>query len=181
MISIYDCLAKVLYDDERGVEYPPLKCMNDDVIADRIHNSTAPEVIYCINASAKLNSELAVNLRTMFAEKQIELLCPKEEGIAEVSKYVSGYAQLEPEEQLFYDRPYLETMFLINELINLEYERMQNTGLIKIREQSGAVKDRYSSLAMGCYFVSMLARDLLSDDDEIGFSDAPVCVSNIIF
>ena len=180
MISIYDCLAKVLYDDERGVEYAPLRCMNDLVIANRIKNPNAVEAIYCITASAKSNSDMAVNLRTMLCERQVDLLINKEDGVSEIRKYVPGYDLItDPEEQLFFEKPYLETMFLLNELINLEYEKMPNTGLIKIREQSGKMKDRYSSLAMGCFFVSMLARDMLSYDDDVDYSNLPLCVSNI--
>ena len=41
------------------------------------------------------------------------------------------------------------------------------------------MKDRYSSLAMGCFFVSMLARDMLSYDDDVDYSNLPLCVSNI--
>ena len=182
MISIYDCLAKVLYDDERSVEYAPLRCMNDLVIANRIKNPNAEELIYCISASAKLNSDMAVNLRTMLNEKQIDLLVPKEDGIGEIRKFVPGYDTFnDPEDQLFFEKPYLETMFLLNELINLEYEKLPNTGIIRIREQSGAMKDRYSSLAMGCLFVSMLARDMLSYDDEVDYSNVPLCVSQLNF
>ena len=35
-ISVYDMLAKVLFDEERNVEYKPWKCMNDDKVANRI-------------------------------------------------------------------------------------------------------------------------------------------------
>ena len=181
MISIYDSLAKVLYDDERGVEYSPLRCMNDQVIANRIKNPNAIEAIYCISASAKLNSDMAVNLRTMLVEREIDLLIPKEDGINEIRKYVPSYDSLDPESQVWFEKPYLETMFLLNELINLEYEKLPNTGIIRIREQSGMMKDRYSSLAMGCYFVSMLARDLLGYDEEVDYSNAPSCVSTIKF
>ena len=35
-ISVYDMLAKVLYDEERNMEYKPWKCMNDEKVANRI-------------------------------------------------------------------------------------------------------------------------------------------------
>jgi len=180
MISVYDSLAKVLYDDERCVEYSPLKCMNDDVIANRIINNTAQPVIYCISASAKLNSEMAVNLRSLLLEHKIDLLVSKDEGVEEISKYIPEYQKnIDIDEQLFFEKPYFETMLLINELINLEYEKLENTGLIRIREQSGKMKDRYSSLSYGCLFASQLGRDLLRDDDELDISQAYLCVSTI--
>ena len=181
-VSIYDCLARVLYDDERNVEYAPLQIMNDDEIAQRIRNPNADRIIYGVAANAKLNSEMAVGLRSAFINRNIELLIPKDEGFEEISKHVPEYNSLnDPEERLWYERPYIETMLLINELINLEYEKLENTGLIRIREQSGMMKDRYSSLGMGNLFVSQLARDLLASDDDINIQQAPLCVSAIPF
>lgn len=181
-IGVYDSLARILYDDERCVEYPPLKAMNDDVVANRIINSSAEPVIFVISASAKLNSEMAVNLRSNFLERKLELLVPKDEGVEEIVKYIPEYNTLiDPEEQLLFEKPYLETMLLFNELINLEYEKLENTGYIRIREQSGFMKDRYSSLAMGCYFVAQLERDLLRDEEEIDLNNYTMCVSSIPF
>ena len=168
-VGIYDLLARVLYDDERDVEYSPLKAMNDDAYANRIINSSAQPLIYVVTASSKLNSEMAINLRSMFTEHKIELLVPKDDGIEEIVKYIPDYkGDADSYNKYFYEKPYLETMFLINELINLEYEKGENTGLIRIREQSGMMKDRYSSLTMGCYFVSQLERDLLSKPQHMG-------------
>lgn len=56
-------LAKVMYDDERDKEYSPLSCMNDDNIASRIKIEGATPCIFAINASQKLNSDIAMNFR----------------------------------------------------------------------------------------------------------------------
>ena len=181
-VGIYDALAKVLFDDERGVEYEPLKCMNDDVIAERIINPSAQPIIYCISASAKLNSEMAVSLRAAFLEHKIDLLVPKDVGIDELHKCFPKDVSLDnPDDQMFFEKPYLETMLLMNELINLEYEKGENTGLIRIREQSGMMKDRYSSLAMGNLFADKLKRDLIGSQDEFDFDTVPSCVSTVKF
>lgn len=161
--GIYDLMARVLYDDDRDIEYPPLKAMNDETYSNRIIATGAQPCIFVVNASAKLNSDMANNLRSMFTEHKIELLIPKDDGVDELVKYIPDYkGDADPCSKYFYEKPYLETMFLINELINLEYEKGENTGLIRIYEQPGMMKDRYSSLTMGCYFVSQLERDLLS-------------------
>ena len=60
-IAIYDLLAKVMYDEERGVEYPPLLCMNDDTVASRIKIEGAKPCIFVINATQKLNSDIALD------------------------------------------------------------------------------------------------------------------------
>ena len=180
-ISIYDTLARVLYDDERGVEYKPLKCMNDETVANRIVSPNAEPKIFVVAASAKLNSEIAVNFKAMLLEHRVDLLVDKTNGISEMSKYIPDYNGLDADTQLFYERPYLETMLAVNEMINLVYEKMQATGLIRISEVGKNTKDRYTSISYGCYFVSQLARDLLNDTDEYDFAHAPSCVSAVNF
>ena len=121
---------------------------------------------------------MAGTLMSLLTGNKIDLLIPKDEGIEEIVKYIPNYqkAYVGAEEQLFYEKPYLETMLLVSELINLEYEKVESG--IRIKEQSGMMKDRYSSLAMGCIFVSKLSRDLLSQE-AYDYSNVPSCVSNI--
>ena len=180
-VSIFDLLARVLYDDLRGVEYPALTCMNDDVFANRIYNPSAPPVIYVVSASAKLNSDIAVNLRAMLVNHEIELLVPKDDGVDELRRYIPEYQKItDPEAQLFYEAPYLDTMLAAAEIVNLRYEKAENTGLIKIREQTGWCKDRYTSISYGAYVASLLARDMLNDDEEYTMETMPICVSNLV-
>lgn len=180
-ISVADTLARVLYDDERGVEYKPLKVMNDEAIASRVVSPSAEPKIFAIAATAKLNSEIAVNFKAMLMEHRVDLLVDRNNGMAEISKYIPGYVDMDADNQLFYERPYMETMLAVNEMINLVYEKMQATGLIRISEVGQNTKDRYTSVSYGCYFVSQLARDLLNDTDIYDFEHAPSCVSAVTF
>lgn len=179
-VSISDALGRILYDDERGVEYKPLKVMNDDVLGNRA-SPAAEAKIFAIAASAKLNSDIAVNFKSMLMEHKIDLLVPRDDGISEMKKYIQDFDGLDAESQLFYERPYLETMLSINEMMNLVYEKAENTGLIRIREQGANTKDRYTSISYGCYFVSQLARDLLGDGDATDFQNAPSLVSAVSY
>jgi len=177
-VSVYESLARVLYDDERGIEYAPLKAMNDEVFANRIMNSSAEPRIYCVSASAKLNNDMVVNLKNLLTNHKIDLLVSRDEGIEEMSKYISEYSKTnDPEEQMYFEKPYLETMLLRKELCDLTYTKAENTGLIKVKEPSGGVKDRFSSVEMGVYLGSQLALDLLQPDEEIPIQSARICVS----
>lgn len=181
-VSIYDLLARVLYDDLRGIEYPALRCMNDDTIAARINNPAASACIYTISASAKLNSDIAVNFKSMLLAHEVELLVDRDAGVDEIRKYIPEYAKIsDPDEQLYYESPYLDTMLAMAEIINLQYEKAENTGMIKIKEQSGWCKDRYTSISYGCYFAAQLARDMLNDEDEFTYDNAPMLVSAVNF
>lgn len=169
-ISVGDALMRVLYDDERDTEYKPWTYMNDDALAKRVSNPNALPLLYSFTGAARINSEIAINLRNMLAEQMIDILISNTESSDEIQKRFPEYLTTSNAElQLYYERPYLETMCLVNEMVNLEYEKLENTGLIRIKELPSLTKDRYVSLAMGCYFASELARDLLSDDRQADF------------
>jgi hypothetical protein len=141
-------------------------------------NPNGSPVLYAVTASSKLNSDMAVNLRNLFVDKRIDLLVGQADGVEELSSKVPEYMNTtDPEIQLAFEKPYLETMALVSECTNLQYEKLENTGAIRLKERSGEMKDRYTSLAMGCYFASELERDLEKYADEDELFSAPVCVS----
>ena len=168
-ISIYDKLAKVMYDDERGVEYSPLSCMNNDDIANRIKVPNANPCVFVIVASQKLNSEIAMKFKTTFQENKIDLLIPYNKALEEELPKLPEYEQAVAtsiDEQLFYEKPYIETQEFINETNNLICERKDQTGIIVISEKGTNRKDRYTSLSYGNYFASLLEQDLLSNSSD---------------
>ena len=181
-VAVYDMLARVLYDDARGVEYKPIRCMNDATIAARINNPSAEECVFVINATAKLNSEMVMNFKAMLMEKLIEFLIPRDDGIDEIRRFIPDYLKTsDPDVRFRYEAPYLETMLMISEMATLQYDRAPSTGLIRVFEQGNNTKDRWSSVEMGAYFASLLARDLLNESDEGAFEDAPLLVSAVNF
>lgn len=168
-VSIYDDLAKVLYDEERNIEYKPWKCMNDEKLASRIMIAGQEPVVFSIKASLELNSNIAVCMRKTLENRMIEFLVSHTEGVEELPNIVPNYATADVDTQIFYERPYLETTAMINEMINLEYTVMNQTGLIRIEEKSGARKDRYTAVSYGNYFAELLEKDLFSDNAEYEF------------
>lgn len=180
-ITVMDSLCRTLYDDERCIEYAPIKCMNDEALNRACTNPSAPEVVYCIAASSALNSKIAVNFKGMLIEKRVSLLVPKDEGIEEINKYIPEYRKTDnPETQLFFEMPYLQTMLLFSELINLEYDKSE-LGIIKIHERPSLTKDRYTSVSYGCWFASELSHELLRGEEELDIDSVSYCVSAISF
>ena len=49
---------------------------------------------------------------------------------------------------------------MINECAELQYEKLQQTGVIKIYEKGINRKDRYTSCSYGSYFLDMLELDM---------------------
>lgn len=166
-ISIYDMLARVMYDDERDCEYSPLSCMNDEKVANRVLAEGAEPCIFVINATPKLNSDIAQDFRRTLDEERIDLLVSFEKASEEILPNITDYVNApDADTQLFYESPFLETQALISETTGLIYEKNVQTGVITIKERGSNRKDRYTSVSYGSYFAGLLEQDLISDKDE---------------
>lgn len=170
LISIYDLLARIMYDDERDIEYPPLCCMNDDSVASRIKIEGATPCIFVINATQKLNSDIAMDFRRVLNNKQIDLLIgfekASEEVLPEIKEYINSP---DASTQVFFESPFLETQAFISETTGLVYEKKEQTGVIVIKEQGANRKDRYTSVSYGSWFASALEKDLISTNEDYDF------------
>ena len=172
-VSIFDSLAKVLYDVERNVEYEPWTCMNDDKMKGRIVIAGQKEVVYSVKASLDLNSKIAVSMRDSLVNRMIEFMVDNQSGVEELQRVYPDYATADPETQIMYERPFIETTALVNEMIGLEYTMLNQTNLIRIEERPGARKDRYTAVSYGNYFISLLETDLFSD--STGYEYVALC------
>lgn len=169
-LQVLYALGKTLYDEERGVEYSPLACMNNETYAATVKNPNAPAVIFAINASQQLNSDIAYSFRRSLLERRAEFLInynlAKETILNENEEYKNEF---NIEVQFEYERPFLETQSMISECAELLYEKSPQTGAVKIYEQGGNRKDRYTSCSYGGYFFDQLELDLLADSEEFEF------------
>lgn len=169
-VQIVYQLQKPIYDEERGIEYPPLMCMNNDEYAKACTDVNAPQCIYAINASASLNSEIARSFRTRLIEGRIDFLVSfntaKEEILSSNKDYVN---MVDLDEQLEFERPFLETQAMVTECAELQYEKMPNTDAIKIYERGKNRKDRYTSVSYGSYFFDLLERDNMMESSDYEF------------
>nr|DAN52283.1 MAG TPA: large terminase [Caudoviricetes sp.] len=174
-IAIYDLLAKVMYDESRDKEYSPWVCFNNENIAARIKTPGAKPVIYSIAASQKLNSDIAQDFRLSLVENKIDFLVSFNDAVENILSKIPEYASnSDPDTQIFYESPFLDTQELISESVELVYEKKPQTDIIVISEKGNNRKDRYTSVSYGNYFASLLEQDLLSDcgsDYDYDFSD----------
>lgn len=153
-LGVYDTIIKDVYDAEYGVTYDAMTCINDKDMADRCKVKTANKVIWSIKANATFNTQAAFNLRAAFQNNKINLLVSDFEA-EEAVKKIRGYNSMSAKEQAQVKAPFLQTSFMINELINLEHE-VKGTN-VKIKERSGMRKDRFSSLEYNIFVSQELA------------------------
>lgn len=170
-LQIVYSLQKVLYDEERGVEYSPLKVMNNDDYAKSCPDPNAKACIYVINATQTLNSDIAIAFRKNLTEGRIDLLVnfniALEEILSNNTDYLGAY---DGERQAEFERPFLETQALISECAELQYKKLPQTGIIKIHEQGKNRKDRYTSCSYGSYFLDQLELDMLGSSSDYDYT-----------
>lgn len=156
-MAIYDQCVKVLYDEERDVEYEAWCAYNDDEMRKRALAPNPLPVVYSIKAGQKLNHEMASALRTDLQQGNIELLVNELEA-KDILSERQEYLKASVEDQIAMEMPFIQCTALLNELVNLDFEIVG--GYIKVKEKSGARKDRYSSIAHANYLARLLERDL---------------------
>jgi hypothetical protein len=157
-LGVYDNLVTNLYDKEFDREYEALSCANDDEMAKRCFVENAPKVIYSIKADARLNNDMHIYVRDDLKRGKLRMLVNENEA-KEILSNIKGYSELPQEEQINFQLPYVQTTFLINEMINLEKVDTENN-LIKLKEPSTKRKDRYSSLGYAVYIAKELESKL---------------------
>lgn len=169
-LQILYSLQKVLYDEERGIEYQPLKCMNNDEYAKVCVDQNAKPCVFAINATQNLNSDIATAFRKNLIEKKIDFLVSyntaKEDVLSNFDEYVKA---VDLDGQMMFENPFLETQAMISESAELQYEKMPSTGVIKIQEKSGRRKDRYTSCSYGSYFIDKLELDMIGSSSDYDF------------
>ena len=168
-MSIYDALVKVMYDEERDVEYEAWCSYNDDEMKSRAKTQNPLPVVFSIKAGSRLNHEIATSLRVNLQSSNIDLMISEIEAkdLLSDKKY---YQQASIEDKVHMELPFLQTTLLVNELVNLEHDIVG--GYVKIKEKSGKRKDRYSSLGFANYLAKVLEAENLQveefdPDDEV--------------
>ncbi len=144
-LGVYDFICKDQYDAETGEMYKALCCCNDDDMAVRCKVRDAEKVVWSVKATSNFNNEICVLLRNGIQNGKISFLIPEQECDEDLSKAYKGYSKLTPTDQAYIKMPYVQTTMAEYELVKLDHE-IKN-GNVKVKEQAGMRKDRYSSIA----------------------------------
>lgn len=155
-LSLFDDCARVLYDEERDVEYPAWTAMNKEEMKSRALDKNALPIVYSLKVTRpELNHDIAMNLRTAFQRGIIRLLVSDVEARDYlIEKF--NYLNKSIEEQVEMMRSFTQTSMLVAELVNLEGEvKGGYVRLVKSRKLNSS-RDRYSSLAYANYYAKIL-------------------------
>ena len=176
-ITVFERLATITKDEERGIEYEAFTVFEhkslDKKLIEELQQKTlgvnAKQVIYPIMANSKLNNDIAVDFRDRLQRNMCSFLIDDSDAELYLSKHNKEYINSKDVNlHVWFLKPYIESVLLINESINLEYSF--SGGYVKLDTIGTARKDRYTSCSYGGYFISLLELDLLkSTDDDYGF------------
>lgn len=146
-LGVYDFVCKDQYDQETGDTYKALCCCNDDDMAIRCKVKDSNKVVWSVKATSNFNNEICVLLRNGIQNGKISFLISEQDCEEEIIKSYPqrAYSKLTPTDQAYIKMPYLQTTMAEYELIKLDHE--VKNGNIKVKEQAGMRKDRYSSIA----------------------------------
>lgn len=154
-LGVLDLLLKEQLDPQTGKMYGALNVCNNDELADRCTDRSAPKVIWAIMGSPQFNSDCTIILRDAFIQGSVRLL-QGEYDFDDHAGDINGYAKLDPVARGMMRLPHLHTTLLVNELVNLSYEVKGSN--VKVKEKPGARKDRYSSLSYNIYVAKEIER-----------------------
>lgn len=171
--SIFDILTLSTKDDDRMKEYPAYTVIDspyiekgffEDLIQRTLGKDALP-IIYPINPSPQLNAQMSMKLRDRLKRKLIKFLC--DDTIAEEYLVNSGNKDIfdeASEMRAYLLSPHVNTSLMVNECISLEM--IPNANGFKLKEPSGARKDRFSSLMYLNWYVGLMDGELLKENSE---------------
>lgn len=177
-ITMFERLATVTKDDERGLEYDAFTVFEHktldkkliDELKEKTFASKAKPVIYPISGTAKLNNDIAVSFKDKLQRGMISMLTDENDGEDYLTKKNKDFSTtMDITTRAWFLHPYCQISELVNECINLEFEVVG--GNIKLTTTGSKRKDRYSSCSYGCYFISLFDETLLKDVDECNLLD----------
>ena len=187
-ISIFDTMSSVSVNAERGAEYPPFTVADFPIIEEkrkkelqeRTLGIDALPVIFPIEATPKLNSEIAVAFRAALQKKLFDFLISDtdaEDYLMKTNKeYLDTVDDLSMKTWLLH--PYVQTNLMIGECLNLEVSF--SGGFVKLDEGNG-LKDRYTSISYMNYIVSnVFDRELLRQQDDGSDEQAILDITMIV-
>lgn len=172
-VGILDLLGEPSTDPETGVDYKPIMCMNKDDYAIRCSFPSAEKKLYAITAASTSNDAMARGLQGAIEQKKLKLLI--NEGLAsDTLMLMKGYDDIPIDIKAKLKKPFIETKFLIDEMVALE-KTNKDGELLKLKEPPSGRKDRYTMLLYGNALADELElklknEDVYDDDDDIVYA-----------
>lgn len=138
----------------------------DDLVSRTIDSQAIPCIIPIVG-TAELNSLMWLDMQKKLNDNQIDFLIEDiefEQKFEETKDYFSMTIEEKTEIRL----PYVQTMLLINEAVNLSQE--WKDGKVKLSEPRTGTKDRIVSCTYGNYVMTLIENKLSKDEQDNNYN-----------
>lgn len=164
-VSVVDQLVLDLNDGN-----PPYSVVNDERY-DKYKTHESIPMVYALKSQSKdtKESDMVNHFMQVFSKLDIGLLKPLNQGMKDLQKKM-GAKNMESDEMIKYEAPYLFTDNLCEEIMNLKYKQTGNDTKVE-RISKRIPKDKFSSLMYGLWWIYMLEQEnqVNGNDDDYDF------------
>lgn len=179
-ISFADMMIKESTDPKTGITYPPYGFMNREEYYS-LQPKGCAKILYGIKANGTLNSDMHSMLYSKIYSGHLKLLISEQQAKNKLISTVKG-AKMSPEEQNKRLQPHILTSILIKEILNLKIRPTGVNNQIAVEQiNSRVLKDKFSALEMGVYYITLLEQEHLSRRKNRGLGSSSEVKGNFAF
>lgn len=144
--------------DEEGNLLPAYGFFNDDDYK-KIQPKDAPQILYCMIANSKLNSEINSETYSRINSGMVHFLIKEQEAKSELLSTKVGQ-KMSPEQRIKRLMPHEMTSSLFNEMANLRLKRTgAGTDIVLEQINTRFPKDKYSAFSYGLWRIGQLEKE----------------------
>lgn len=139
-----------------GDGYPPYSVVNSDKDWAQFYQPDSIPIVYAVKSNAKetLQSDMVNHFFKTFSKKDVGLLISPEEGLKEYcSKHKLKISELDSDDRMKIQMPYMYTDLLQGEIMNLKYKMAGNNRAMIEQISRTIPKDKQSALMYGLWWI----------------------------
>ena len=148
--------------DEVGIHVVPDTKLAD--LRSRAIDREAIPAIVPIVGTADLNSMMWIDLQLRLRNREIRFLVDEME-YQQILEESTRYYKMTSEQRILERLPYIQTLLLVNEAINLS--PIWRDGKVKLSEPRSGVKDRIVACSYGNWVGTLLENKLSKEDNQV--------------
>lgn len=148
-------MIKETIDTERNVILPPYGFTNREEYLS-LQPRGCEKILYGIKANGQLNSDMHSTLYSKIYSGDLNFLISEQDAKIKLMSTKAGQ-KMKPEQRVARLMPHELTSILINEIMNLRVKPTGVSNQIAVEQiNSRMLKDKFSALEMGVYYISEL-------------------------
>lgn len=160
-IAFGDLMIRETFDPQTQQILPAYGFSNREEY-EEIQPRHCQKILYGIKATSAINSEMHSDLYSKIYSGALSLLISEKKAKDKIQSTIKG-RRMKPEERMKRLLPHELTSHLINEIMNLKVKPTGVNNQIAVEQiNKRMIKDKFSALEMGVYYITMLENEELA-------------------